>query len=241
MNMIFTPLTAIDSYKTVTTTTELVKSKYEVTDVSCDLRSADSVGVEINTGKSEKLIVLGIYRLHAFTCSELINEINDLCNSNQPNVMICGDMNLDILTNNNIAQECLVVMSDHGLKSLINSPKRTTADSIPCIDHVSVRLSPSYCIAAPPRVIRQGITDHDLLCIKLKTTTSIGPTTNINTQITNYDNVLMTLVNTDWSATLNHLDANESTELLTKIISTTISQKTRKIRIRQTHNLLPWN
>lgn len=124
-----------------------------------------------------KISLLAVYRLHDFTIEEFNTELGFFLDraSKYKNLIILGDMNIDILpnSNSNVREGYLQILSSHGLECGIRTPTRVTETSISCLDHIFYRL-PNIRTAS--RAIDNGITDHHstLIEIQLKTELKFG-------------------------------------------------------------------
>jgi len=92
--------------------------------------------------KSLNLTLFSIYRSHDFTIDFFNSELkNALSLLNLPNIILMGDININILNNDCYVMEYLNIMSQHGFFSHLNQPTRSVLSSSTCIDHVFVKTS----------------------------------------------------------------------------------------------------
>lgn len=120
--------------------------------------SMDSLLIEIAfTGRP--MYFLCIYRLHSSTISDFCNDLdNVLSGYARSNLIVLGDINLNILENSNDTDRYSCLMSGLGFNSVVNVPTRVTSVSATCIDHVFIR--DYYFGTINYRVEHRGITDH---------------------------------------------------------------------------------
>lgn len=94
--------------------------------------------------------------------SELENSLSVL---NDCNLVVAGDMNIDILNSFNSFNPNIInykqLISCFGLESYIDSPTRVTSVSETCIDHVLIRFSRSIKFNVNTCMEDTGITDHN--------------------------------------------------------------------------------
>lgn len=145
-------------------------------------------------------VILAIYRspsIHNITpfLSSLSYILSNL--SNTKHIIIIGDLNINILPNNQHpqSQDYINMLEFHGLVSTVNSPTRTTNGSKSCIDHIMVKSKkPSKSI-----VYQSTITDHYSTIFAIQTATK---TNKCNLPIVynkiNFQNLITNFKNKSW-------------------------------------------
>lgn len=84
-----------------------------------------------------------MYRLHAHNCVDLLTELDTtIDNISDSNLIVCGDINIDILKNNRITHEYNSIMAKHGLHNKIVSAKTSSTRTL--IDHFFWRSTNYY-------------------------------------------------------------------------------------------------
>lgn len=83
------------------------------------------------------------------------------------NLLVLGDINIDILSNSNDSDKYLFLMSSYGLKSLVNEPTRITDDTQTCIDHVFTRFHKNWSHKVSCEILDLKITDHCMLNLRI--------------------------------------------------------------------------
>lgn len=74
------------------------------------LNSADILSVDCNIG-GLKLSILCVYRLHSVNISEFVVEFNSILSAvKSKNVLVLGDINIDILSNSRLIDEYKLMM-----------------------------------------------------------------------------------------------------------------------------------
>jgi Reverse transcriptase (RNA-dependent DNA polymerase)/Endonuclease-reverse transcriptase len=140
-----------------------VKSSFNVKQVNCNFTFAESLGLKINN----EITVIAIYRKPSLSKVKFVDELNEYLRSNaEQNLIICGDMNIDLLDAENSAVEKYEdMMAEHGLLKLIHMPTREEFSgnnfSSTQIDHIFVRVKDYKHIAA---VLKYKISDHYAIC-----------------------------------------------------------------------------
>lgn len=113
--------------------------------------------------------LVAIYRLHRESCDLFINELNSYLSSSNvrpcSNLIIVGDININLLEDKSLVDEYRLTLVKNGLMSLINEPTRICKNSQSCIDHVMVRIKNARVFRVEAAVIDMGITDHCLTAV----------------------------------------------------------------------------
>lgn len=113
-------------------------------------------------------VVIGIYRPHCFKhdATKFLKSLDELLFNfkSYQNIIIIGDINIDIATNNNdkISDEYLNLTASHGLLPAFTMPTRLNT----CIDHVILKTNKP----AKASVIESAVTDHSAVAVSLQTT-----------------------------------------------------------------------
>jgi hypothetical protein len=134
-----------------------------------DVQSADCLSLSVHLGRLSFTLV-ALYRLHASPFNSFLDDLETVlslykCNS----LVVTGDMNCDILSDNPAPQNYTALMGSLGLDSIINEPTRITEFSKTCIDHCFVRFSNLKeinfnCIGT---VAHLNITDHSMTSLEI--------------------------------------------------------------------------
>lgn len=118
------------------------------------------------------LYILACYRSHSFTPSFFITELNTLLkNCKSKNIVLIGDLNIDILKNDPDSNVYMDFMYDKGFKSCLNIPTRITEKSESCIDHIFIR---TKTFLVKTGCLLNSLTDHYPIVCKLSTAKSIN-------------------------------------------------------------------
>lgn len=106
-----------------------------------------------------KLIIICIYRTKNGDLSkffELLDDILYCSNTTRHRVLICGDLNIDLLKVDCTNTKLLDLIMSYGMKQTIFEPTRITAHSETLIDNIFVNFDYNYS-----RNIHLGISDHE--------------------------------------------------------------------------------
>lgn len=102
-----------------------------------------------------------VYRSHNFTINEFNSEFFPLLGElNFDNIVLMGDLNIDILNDDNCVLEYLNSLSSFGFLSLNYTPTRVQ-NTATCIDHIFVKLN--SCFSVSSAVLENDLTDHFLI------------------------------------------------------------------------------
>lgn len=149
------------------------KSRYQCNEIrqSVDdgpIRSADCLQLRCSYDDVE-FIILAVYRLHSVTIAEFLDDIDKLFISLKGNNLIfTGDINCNILTDDNDSTSYLSLMAGHGLRCLINEPTRVVGNSQSCLDHCFIRFNErKFNLDFKAQVLHIGITDHSMILLEL--------------------------------------------------------------------------
>lgn len=129
--------------------------------VQLDVEFISSESVLLHS-KLLNITVLSIYRSHAFTVDYFNSELNSVLLNirHYPNVMILGDININILDNDYDINEYQTCLSQYGFIGYINKPTRINS----CIDHIFVK---SNAFSISSGIYITDISDHLMTLCKL--------------------------------------------------------------------------
>lgn len=116
---------------------------------------------------SNNVCVIAVYRspsqAHIDNFLEHLNDLLHSVSTCNHEVILCGDININILdTNNSKCQQYLSLMTYHGLKPCITSPTRVTSSTESCIDHIMLKSK----VDPQSAVFRTSVTDHFATILK---------------------------------------------------------------------------
>lgn len=110
----------------------------------------------------QKILINALYRSPATCPNTLVHNLHSFfekfINQNSNFHFFVGDINIDIKSNKECAQNYLNILSELGFKSLINKPTRIKNESKSCIDHIFLKSCESVNIKS--FIINTDLTDH---------------------------------------------------------------------------------
>lgn len=146
-----------------------VRNDIHFTFSSTHLQSSDILRVNFAIGELSFSVVCA-YRLHSCAVEVFILEFeNYLKQVNSKNLIVLGDMNINILNIDHLdSQECkyFSMMSSLGLESLINEPTRVISNSMTCIDHIFTRSKIGCTINYIAETLNLELSDHYMTSLK---------------------------------------------------------------------------
>lgn len=132
---------------------------------SISLCSADIIKMSVLIDKV-KYVFVCVYRLQFIPVSTFVSDFTDfLAEIINQNVIILGDMNIDILNVPQIYDSYIFMMSSFGFHSMVNSPTRITSSTSTCIDHCFARFGNVNDLNAS--LYNLHISDHHLIKIDI--------------------------------------------------------------------------
>lgn len=193
------------------------------------LTDADSILLKFPNSK----YILGIYRSPAFRdIHKFLNSI-ETCISNLPSpkqdLIILGDLNINILDVTSQCNDYLCLMARLGLQSLINTPTRVNT----CLDHIFT-CTRSKAVGV---VCNSGITDHSIVMAGIRGRPFRRPLPQSKT-IIDYAKVRSKLECVDWREVLNCTNVSECADKLTGIFMDVIKNNTTTIKISRRKKIL---
>lgn len=184
------------------------------------------------------IVLVGIYRSPSSRHIDcFLNSLDSILNSlkSYKNVIVAGDLNIDIKTGNNSRQsnEYLTLAASHCLLPAHSFPTRLDN----CLDHFLLKT----VYKAITIVIETNITDHYpvMLCLNLSKTTLLKPsTTRTFVDVLEIDKIIK---NTDFSQVLTCRNANEACNTFVSILLPIIRSQTIIKNIPSRNRILkPW-
>lgn len=146
---------------------------------------AEAVQIDIENEK-EQIQILAVYRAPQGNIAEFIDDIDNWIKvENSKNLIITGDINIDITKQSNLVDKYLNCLAEHGLQSMIKDITREEILGLQltrsCIDHICIR-SKKYCKA---HVIAEKLADHYFVGIAIP---ELGIPESERDQVTTYIN-----------------------------------------------------
>lgn len=212
--------------------------------------SADVIEVTFTASDSEFLLI-AIYKLHNFSSILFMDELNMYLSNKSinsfKNILIMGDMNINLLENNNLTDEYKIILANNGLHSLINSPTRITERTETCIDHVIVKISNINKILIDAVVIDNNVTDHCMTAVWVRSGGGVADynalkVNNTSAYRINFDTLDNLLDNADWNDVYLQSDASLAFDVFYNKLNSYISKSKEEIRVNKKRiiKIKPW-
>lgn len=119
--------------------------------------------------ENKKIKIYAIYRSPASCPFAFNNDLKTLLENSQNNydyTLLIGDLNIDILTDRDYANDYLNIMSENSFLSAINSATRTNDQVGTCIDHAFLK-SKSELDFVVPIIVKTDVTDHFTIALQI--------------------------------------------------------------------------
>jgi hypothetical protein len=191
--------------------------------------------LEIKLGS--ELLLMGIYRSPSFLDVEpFLLSLNDILKvNNLSNIIITGDLNLDIcaVPLSEHCSEYITLLAEYQLLPAITKPTRANT----CLDHYFVKNPSQETFGI---VCSAGITDHSI-CLLATTTKKIRPLPKRFYSKTDYDAVAKELSSMDWTAVIGTDNVNNAVKSFSNIIELAVANHTSQSKqSRKKCILKPW-
>ena len=203
--------------------------------------SAEIVQVDFKI-HDDKYKLLAIYRTHEKSQNDFVHDLDPILSSlNVQNLIILGDMNLDILNESlPVKNDYLNVMYKHGLVSCINEHTRVTDNSASCIDHIFVRSARNDISSY---LIKHMITDHFATAVSVPSIKPVLPKTDPEGSQYHLDipQLVNALTNINWSDVIKQEDPSGAFDNFMSVLNTEIENCTVKtVKRAKTTRICPW-
>ena len=131
-----------------------------------------SIQLKIKTNAGNSLIT-AMYRppsTSPWVFNEDLNEYLENCSVGIVNYhLLVGDMNINLFSDEDFAQDYLNILCKHNFVSYINSNTRVQGSSSSCIDHIFLKTSVTSGTATEAGILRSDITDHYSIIVQFGT------------------------------------------------------------------------
>jgi len=136
--------------------------------IDLDIKESNSIGMACSIDNIKYTIIL-IYRSPATNINNFVTSLDACLNrmKDTTNVILMGDINLNILENNSLTNEYLSTLHINGFKSYINKPTRIVNGNGTCIDHIFFKEGGNNRDLQRGVIITDDITDHYSISLHL--------------------------------------------------------------------------
>lgn len=208
-----------------------VKNVEDYTVEEPDISDASCLVLKIGTHKA----VICIYRSPSFRDTvNFLESLDALLASLKcyKNIVMVGDINLDIASTSNQISDYLDLVASHGLLPAHSLPTRERA----CLDHIMLKTN----FSALTLVLHAAVTDHNpvILCLKQNRFANSRSRSILKT---NYESLDSEMQTTNFQPVYDHTDANEATKSFVTTVARLINTHTSIIAIPSKKRLIkPW-
>ena len=209
-----------------------------------NFKSADTLQIDFLIN-NERYSLVCLYRLQQLHGELFLGELENYFRTHTANNMILiGDMNVDLLKNTTLSKDYVLLMASNGFESLINVPTRITKDTSTCIDHIFVRQSLGSTILFSSLTYDINVTDHcsTVLLAKYNFNSSTDDNQNHESVVTklDFDYLNDLLSNTSWLSLYNISDVNEAYSYFIDKVNYCTSKAKKNLIIRRNNKLKKW-
>lgn len=193
---------------------------------------------------SKTLTGLLVYRFCNSNKDTFIKELENEIDNLSSNAIVFGDMNIDLLKQND-SKQYIGMLTTKGFISCLNTPTRICPPSVSCIDHVFIRhrlcknpISISNC-----KAISTDLSDHKAISFRINSIKSIKEQNKNRpeTKTVNWSLVNENLSKEQWSSIISSPDVNSAFELFVEKLQNTVQRSTiTRRRIGNLTQRMPW-
>lgn len=122
-------------------------------------KTIELTGVELKFNKNI-VKILAIYRSPQGNIGEFLSTLDRVLNStvNKCDVILCGDLNIDYLSDSLNKNELRDLLQTYNINMLINEPTRISLNTKTCIDYICTNCINSYKETC--NILNDGLSDH---------------------------------------------------------------------------------
>jgi hypothetical protein len=225
-----------------------VRDCYQCSGVSerDDIRSADVLQLDVRVSDLERFTLIAVYRLHSALRSAFIDDIEDvLTGLGNRNIVLVGDMNLDILSQSAESDNYLSLLSSKGMLNLVNEPTRIKGNSSTCLDHVFVRFfkKGNLQFDFKANVFHYNLTDHSTVLFSIHFCNPITKDTEEYYSQIDLEKLTAELINVDWACVYEKNTVSDAFQCFIDVLELSIGKckfDVRSNKSKQVHKLKPW-
>lgn len=217
---------------------ETIKHEVEMVQIS----NVKAIKIRINHLNSVSTVTQ-IYRPHTNTN---VNNFNTELNFYLKNLEKCdynyiiGDLNIDIKSQKEHANEYLDNLYEYGFHSLINEYTRIQGSSKSCLDHIFIKSTkPNFSTKAA--VLKSNFTDHycTMAITELNSNLKIAKKDNYINRL-NKDTYKSLLINTNWQSFYSSENPEQATDILMNKLKEILNKSTTKIKQKNIKKRKEW-
>lgn len=223
-----------------------IKSHYNYTYKLVQLSNTKIIYIDIELSSVSNLALTAVYRLpstnpYEFN-SSLLEFLQNIDRQHNTYSVFIGDLNIDILKNNDYCSEYLNIMNEFGYVSVINTQTRVQDQVGSCIDHIFIKSENDITDKLIPLVVQTNITDHYTIAFQVIFEPKKFLNNNVRYKKCVSNNKLLTaLGHISWNSVYTANTASSAVTELVNILSKTIENCTDTIQAkRKNTKIAPW-
>lgn len=206
-----------------------ISYKYSIVSIG----ELQAIKLHILLEEEKKMIITAIYRSPS-TCpyefnTQLLRYLDNMenCDFN----MFVGDININIESDSDYAQEYLNILNTYGFVSYINKHTRIQTEQESCLDHFFIKTDTCTII---PIIFKVNITDHYPIIALIETNTLQTKIVNKNyfKKYVNFKKLRDELKRESWCDIYNSQDIDVITDIFLSKLKVAISNNTKETKIK---------
>lgn len=205
-----------------------VRNNYNIDFFEYDFVETNIVKIHLNN-LGVPIILLCIYRSPSTDINVFNNTVNKVIKENKIKdyyTVLIGDMNINIVGDNELNNDYLNLLSEKGFASFINVYTRVpNGQQHACLDHIFVHNNEHFISQINAGILQTDITDHFTTCVSIPIT-SVSTNKRNLISIIDHDKIKKILLDENWTKVYNRNNANECFSEFHKIISNYINNST---------------
>lgn len=220
-----------------------IKDNIAFTTISLNVKSFEVIQIDLNFD-NQIVSLLSIYRPPSSNIKEFLNEIDKTINTinKKQELIIVGDMNIDILKQNNITIKYIDMILSYGLQCVIKEVTREdiNKNTRTCIDHLFVRnfKQTTHLHAA---VIKTTISDHYSIFCCLESENQSTENNLVQGAKLNNFKVNQQIQQTNWNDIIQqNLNTNDLCNKINKIFCEIYEKSSKAFKTTKKRSPSPW-
>lgn len=210
----------------------------------CKEKILEIVGIEIKL-KTDTLNIIALYRSPIENNVEIFLKdldciLSRTCLKTHAKTVLCGDLNIDYLSESTHKYDLVNIMSSYNIKNLISEATRITANSKKSIDYMCVNFN--QCVSCS--VIHSDLSDHSAQLLMLNKSQCSSPTyvTKRIFNLSNYQTFTSYISREQWLNVYMANNVNEAFELFSSTLMyyINISFPFTKVYVSNKNKSKPW-
>lgn len=153
-------------------TVAYVKSNIHYTYKIEKINNLNSLNIKIKLNKKSSILITALYRSPSMDPNDFNKDLQNYFQSKNTNIedycIWVGDINIDLLQNNDFTNEYLNILNEFGYVSTINDITRSQGNQNSCIDHIFIKSKSNITdLLLMPLIVHTDITDHYIVMLQI--------------------------------------------------------------------------